>query len=91
MVSFLKIIILHAVVTKRVCGFKPILVVRSHFPLEMKAGNKFSFDRVTKHSFPLLTSHPHANSCLGIGTSLYPHPILCKLPHIVQSDRDNNS
>lgn len=67
------------------------LVVENHFLLGMKARNKFSVDCVTiKHSL-LLASRPPANRCLGVGTDLFPYPMFCELPQVVQSDIGSNS
>lgn len=73
------------------CGFKPLLVVMNHFLLEVKAGNKFPVVWVTsKHSSPLLLLALPANSCLGVGISVLPHPVFFESPRIVRNDTDSS-
>lgn len=88
MVSFLQITIFHAV-TMCVCDFKPILVVKNHFLLEVRAGNTFPVDCVTiKHSSPLLAAPSSQQLLRSKNKPSSPSSVVCESPQIVQSDTD---
>lgn len=72
-VSFLQIIILHAV-TWCVCGLKHILFVSSYLFLGIKARNKFSVDIL---NICLLFLLPRLLPTVGVQKTLLSHPRLC--------------